>query len=70
LNAKSAYFGQVYAPAASVQVNNNGDLYGAFTAYDFTMMAKGNLYYDGALREVDPTKDPLVRFVLVRWYEQ
>jgi len=70
LNAKSAYFGQVYAPAASVQVNNSGDLYGAFTAYDFTMMNGANLYYDGALREVDPTEDPVVRFVLKRWYEQ
>lgn len=70
LNAKSEYFGQIYAPAASVQVNNSGDLYGAFTAYDFTMMNGANLYYDGALREVDPTKDPLVRFVLKRWYEQ
>jgi len=70
LNAKSAYFGQIYAPAASVQVNNGNNLYGAFTAYDFTTMNGGNLYYDGALREVDPTKDPAVRFVLMRWYEQ
>jgi len=69
LNAKSEYFGQIYAPSASVQVNNNGDLYGAFTAYDFTMMNGGALYYDGALRVVNPD-DPGVRFVLKRWYEQ
>ena len=69
LNAKSRYFGQIYAPSASVQVNNSGDLYGAFTAYDFTMMNGGNLYYDGALRVVDPD-DPGVRFVLKRWHEQ
>ncbi len=69
LNAKSAYFGQVYAPAASVQVNNSGDLYGAFTAYNFTMMNGANLYYDGALRDVDPYEDPVARFVLKRWYE-
>lgn len=69
LNAKSQYFGQIYAPSASVQVNNSGDLYGAFTAYDFTMMNGGNLFYDGALRDVNPY-DEGVRFVLKRWYEQ
>jgi hypothetical protein len=70
LNAKSEYFGLIYAPDADVQVNNSGDLYGAFTAYNFTMMNDGNLYYDGALRDVnlnDP--DPGVRFVLTRWVE-
>jgi len=68
LNAKSEYFGQIYAPEATVQVNNSGDLYGAFTAYNFTMMNSGNLYYDGALRDVNPN-DPGVRFVLKRWGE-
>jgi hypothetical protein len=68
IRTKSAYFGQIYAPEATVQVNNSGDLYGAFTAYSFEMMAKGNLYYDGALRDVNPN-DPGVRFVLKRWGE-
>ena len=68
LNAKSEYFGQVYAPEATVQVNNSGDLYGAFTAYSFKINNSGNLYYDGALRNVNPN-DPGVRFVLKRWGE-
>ena len=70
LKAKGEYLGQVYAPAAAVTVDNGSELWGAFTSYSFEMMHGGNLYYDGALREVDPTKDPLVRFVLKRWYEQ
>jgi len=71
LNAKSEYFGQIYAPAATLQVNNqgnSGELWGAFTAYNLTMMNSGKLYYDGALRDVDPD-DPGVRFVLKRWQE-
>ena len=68
LNAKSEYFGQIYAPEATVQVNAKGDLYGAFTAYGFEMKSGGNLYYDGALSNVNPN-DPGVRFVLKRWGE-
>jgi hypothetical protein len=68
LNAKSEYFGQIYAPEATVQVNAKGDLYGAFTSYDFEMKSGGNLYYDGALRDVN-LNDPGVRFVLKRWGE-
>ena len=68
LNAKSEYFGQIYAPEATVQVNAKGDLYGAFTAYSFEMKSGGNLYYDGALSNVNPN-DPGVRFVLKRWGE-
>jgi len=70
LKAKSEFFGQVYAPSADLIVKAKGDLYGAFTANSFNMMNGGNLYYDGALREVDPYQDPAVRFVLKRWYEQ
>lgn len=69
LKAKSEYFGQIYAPSADLRVNNSGDLFGAFTANSFLIMNDGNLYYDGALRDVDPY-DPGVRFVLRRWYEQ
>jgi len=69
LKAKGDYLGQVYAPGAAVTVNNGSELWGAFTSYSFGMMNGGNLYYDGALRDVDPIKDPLVRFVLKRWYE-
>lgn len=68
LNAKSEYFGQVYAPNADIVVNAKGDLYGAFTGYTFDMRNGGNLIYDGALRDVDPT-EPGVNFVLKRWYE-
>jgi hypothetical protein len=68
LNAKSEYFGQIYAPEATVQMNAKGELWGAFTAYDFTMMNSGKLFYDGALRDVNPN-DPGVRFVLKRWVE-
>ncbi|MHC4740850.1 MAG: DUF7305 domain-containing protein [Planctomycetota bacterium] len=68
LNAKSEYFGQIYAPNADVVVNAKGDLYGAFTAYTFDMRNGGNLIYDGALRDVNPT-DPGVIFALKRWYE-
>jgi hypothetical protein len=68
LNAKSEYFGQLYAPNATVTVAAKGDLYGAFTAEKFEMKAGGNLFYDGALRDVDHD-DEGVRFVLERWYE-
>jgi len=68
LKAKSEYFGQIYAPGADILVHAKGDLYGAFTAESFEMKSGGNLYYDGALREVDPG-DEGVRFVLKRWYE-
>jgi hypothetical protein len=66
LNAKSEYFGQVYAPNASLEVKANGDLYGAFTAYSFEMKSGGNLFYDGALRKTDIT-EPAAHFVLKRW---
>jgi len=68
LNAKSEYFGQVYAPNASIQINAKGDLYGAFTAYSFEMKSGGNIYYDAALRQVD-INDQVARFVLLRWRE-
>jgi hypothetical protein len=70
INAKSEYFGQIYAPSADVIVNAKGDLYGAFTCNSFDMMNGGNLYYDGALRDVDPIQDAVVGFVLKRWCEQ
>jgi len=69
LNAKSTCFGQIYAPAADVTINNSGDLFGAFTANSFLMMNDGNLFYDGALRDVN-ADDEGVRFVLKRWYER
>jgi len=68
LNAKSAYFGQVYAPEATVQVNAKSELWGAFTVYSFEMMNAGKLFYDGALRNVN-LNDEGVRFVLKRWSE-
>jgi len=68
IKAKSAYFGQVYAPEATIQVNAKGELWGAFTAYSLTMNNAGNLYYDVALRAVEPD-DPGVRFGLKRWRE-
>jgi len=69
LNAKSEYFGQIYAPSANIEVKAKGDLYGAFTTNSFTMMAGGNLFYDGALSEVD-LDDKGIRFVLKRWHQQ
>ncbi len=68
INAKSVYFGQIYAPTANIVVNAKGDLYGAFTANSFDMRNGGNLYYDAALRDVDPD-DEGVRFAIRRWYE-
>lgn len=68
LKAKSEYFGQIYAPAAEVTVNNGSVIYGSFTAYQFTTMNSGTIYYDAALRDVDPD-DQGVRFELRRWYE-
>ena len=68
LNAKSEYFGQLYAPVAEVVARAKSDLYGAFTAKKFEMKAGGNLFYDGALRKVDEN-DQGVRFVLKRWRE-
>lgn len=68
LNAKSEYFGQVYAPGADIVVQAKGDLFGAFTGNTFDMRNGGNLIYDGALRQVD-SGDEGVRFVLKRWYE-
>jgi len=68
IKAKSEYFGQVYAPAADITLKAKGKFFGAITGYSFTMMNSGELYYDGALREVDPG-DQGVRFVLKRWYE-
>jgi len=69
LNAKSEYFGQLYAPGADVVVMAKGDLYGAFTAESFEMKSGGNLFYDGALSDVAPG-DQGVSFVVSRWCEQ
>jgi len=68
LKAKSEFFGQLYAPNADVIAKAQADLYGAFTARSFQMMNGGNLYYDGALRDVSLGEDA-VRFVLKRWHE-
>jgi hypothetical protein len=68
LNAKSEYFGQMYAPVAEVTARAKSDLYGAFTAKKFEMKSGGNLYYDGALRNTDED-DEGIRFVLKRWSE-
>ena len=68
LNARTTCLGQIYAPAANLTVNNSGDLFGAFIANSFLMMNDGNLFYDGALRDVS-SDDEGVRFVLKRWCE-
>ena len=68
LNAKSDFFGEVYAPDADITMMAKGDLYGAFTANSFEMKAGGNLYYDEALGEVAPN-DEGTKFVLRRWSE-
>jgi hypothetical protein len=69
LNAKSEYFGQLYAPCATVTVRAKGNLYGAFTAKSFDMKSGGNIFYDGALRNVD-LNDEGVRFILTRWRQE
>lgn len=69
LKAKNKWSGVVYAPNADITVFAMGDVYGSFVGNNLEFKAGGNLYYDGALREV-AVEDIGVRFVTGRWNEQ
>jgi hypothetical protein len=69
LKAKDHWSGVVYAPNADVTIFAKGDAYGSFVANDLEFKADGNMYYDGALRQVK-VEDEGVRFAINRWHEQ
>jgi hypothetical protein len=64
----TVFYGTVYAPGVSLQLNNSADLYGSFVTKTVSQNAKVNMHYDMALGEVN-INDVGVKFVVERWSE-
>jgi hypothetical protein len=64
----TVFYGTLYAPGASLQLNNSADLYGSFVTKLLSQNAKVNMHYDMSLGEVNIT-DIGVKFVVDRWSE-
>jgi len=63
------FCGVIYAPGASVYLNNNVSMEGAIVAESVELANHSDLTYDQGLSEVDVT-DLGVRFVVKRWSEE
>jgi hypothetical protein len=65
----SDFYGVIYAPNASVVMDNSAKLYGAVVAKSFEQKNSGTLSYDASLRDAG-VNDEAVRFVVTNWHEQ
>ncbi len=63
------FYGTVYAPGVTMQLNNSADLYGSFVTKLLSQNAKVNIHYDMALGAVS-IDDIGVKFVVDRWSEE
>lgn len=63
------FYGAIYAPNASVVMDNSADLHGSVVAKHFEQKNSGTFSYDAALRDTG-VNDEAVRFVVTNWREQ
>ncbi|MBN2020128.1 MAG: hypothetical protein JW749_07885, partial [Sedimentisphaerales bacterium] len=61
-------YGTVYAPNASIILDNSADVYGSIVGQSFILKNSATFYYDAALRD-RTVHDEAVRFVVHRWAE-
>lgn len=59
----------LYAPNSEIEIKNNGDLYGSFTAKSFLLKNNAEIYYDVSLQEED-TEYGEMEFVITQWSEE
>lgn len=64
----SDLYGAIFAPSASVVIDNSANTYGAVVAENVELRSTATLNYDVSLRDVTIT-EPLVRFKVGRWTE-
>jgi hypothetical protein len=65
----SDFYGVIYAPNASVIMDNSANLHGAIVAKTFEQSNSGTFNYDANLRDAS-VYDEAVRFVVTNWHEQ
>jgi hypothetical protein len=65
----SDFYGTVYAPNASIILDNSAFTYGSIVGKSFTLKNGGTFYYDTNLRD-KTVNDDAVRFSIKRWSEQ
>jgi hypothetical protein len=63
------FCGAIYAPNASVDIDNSANIYGSIVSNSFVLRNSANVYYDAALRN-RTVNDEAVRFTTGRWSEQ
>jgi hypothetical protein len=68
LKNASDLYGVVYAPEATMSLDNSGNAYGSFITKSFELKNSGKVYYDEALRQAS-LSDEGIRFSVLRWEE-
>jgi hypothetical protein len=63
------FYGAIYAPNASIDLDNSGNIYGSIVGRTFVLRNSATFFYDAALRD-RTVNDDAVRFVINRWSEQ
>lgn len=58
----------LYAPNSEIEIKNNGDLYGSFTAGSFVLKNNADIYYDISLQDED-TEYGELELVVTEWSE-
>ena len=66
INGGAGYAGTVYAPTAQVQLNGNGDFFGAMVGGSIDVTGNGEFHYDEALGSVGP----IAYFAIEEWIEK
>jgi hypothetical protein len=65
----SDFYGTIYAPGASIEMDNSAGTYGSVIGQRFILKNGGTFYYDTNLRD-RTVNDDAVRFAIKRWSEQ
>lgn len=68
LKNSSNLYGVIYAPEATMSLDNGGSAYGSFITKTFELKNSGDVYYDKALRQAS-LSDEGTRFSVLRWEE-
>ena len=68
LKNSADFRGAIYAPNATVDLDNSGNIYGSIVSSSFILRNAANVYYDAALRD-RTVSDEAVRFMIHRWSE-
>ncbi len=69
LHTAGSFYGAIYAPSADVYSMNSLDFWGSVASKSFSQAAKGNIHFDGSLRQVGED-DPGRYLAVKRWSEE